>query len=365
MTCLTTNAPSSPTTPSRTRKRRSVRNSFSRLRSSEESSSSLPSLYTDTTSSSALHRSCSGRSSHVSQHHKVYSPSSPRPDFPQSPITTGRRGRKSSSRLSVGSVVSIAPSSNGIGDTTLGNLADELDGQYSYGDQEQEEAGYDVTEDILLKLQEGESDTSMLAAYGPVSLHQYRYTTPIQSPTKSCFSERNSVQRPASISPSKQWSSFSLRKPKPESLYDGSDYGPSSAEENTSEPTATPILQRRIHDLEEITRISGTTDSVLDAEDVIGRTTRRLKEELGDQSVVESGSSRLATGYISMSTHRTHQSREIQTLAHKLIAVSGYSNHAYPYGSLLDLPSDLLETITTEIDLLTNYLPVQTALSPN
>lgn len=312
------------TTPPHTQKRRPVRSSFNLLRSSEDSSFSLPSLYTDTISSSTLHRSYSGRSS----------------------------GRKPSSRLSIGSVVSVVPSSNGIGDTTFGNLADELDGQYSYGDQEQEEAVYDDTDDVFLESHEKNSATDMLATYSPVSSRQYRYSTPVQSPTKSYHGGR-----PASLSPSKQWFSFSLRKPKPESLYDGSDYGPSSADEDTSEPTATPMLQRRIHDFEEVMRISDTTDNRLDKEDVIVRTTKRLKEELGDQSVVESGTSRLAVGYISMTTHRTHQSREVQMLVHKLVGAGGYGN---PYNSLTDLPPDLLDTITTEINLL-----LDTIISPH
>src|SRR5947209_5042827 len=124
-------------------------------------------------------------------------------------------------------------------------------------------------------------------------MHDFGFGMTLQSPTHPSF-----LQPPYLTSPRKPQSRNS-RHQKAESIYDGSDYGPDSDNEDTDVP---PILAKRIRDIETVTRMSMNTDTLSEDGGVIKRTTNALKD-LGPQSNIENGVTRLITAYTSMATH--------------------------------------------------------------
>ncbi|KAK5070772.1 hypothetical protein LTR64_007450 [Lithohypha guttulata] len=244
------------------------------------------------------------------------------------PLYTGSK-RPSSSRLSIGSNISTGLASN----AGYGNLADELEEAW-----DPDIDDHDIS--FLSGLQEGDPDV----LHSPASngMRELDLETGPPSPAKT--NPPYSPRKPPS--PSKQWASMGTHQ-KTESLYDGSDYGPSSDDEAFD--SITPTLQRRIHDVEEITRISSNADSLSESGGVIARTTASLRDGLAAQSNIESGTTRLITAYNSMATHRSHQSRELMNVSHALI--SSLAN------SILNLPTETLEIVIAELDSLTQALP--------
>lgn len=134
---------------------------------------------------------------------------------------------------------------------------------------------------------------------------------------------------------------------KTESLYDGSDYGPSSDDEAFD--AIPPTLQRRIHDMEEITRISANTDTLSEDGGVIERTTAALKNNLAQQSSIENSTTRLMTAYNSMATHRMHRSRDLAGTTQ--ILLSSVTT------SFFELPEEVIDLIIGDIDNLISSLP--------
>lgn len=245
-----------------------------------------------------------------------FSPITPRP-------ASSRSKRPSSSRLSIGSNISTGLGSN----VGFGNLADELEEVW--------DPEFDGAEsEFLQDLQEGEVDQMLRS---PVSLHELDTTMTPRSPTRNYLIPFDKPQ-----SPSKQWASMGTHR-KTESLYDGSDYGPSSDDEAFD--SIPPTLQRKIHDVEEVTRISTHVDSLSEDGGVMTRTANALKENLGAQSNIESNTSRLITAYTSMSSHRSHQVREVLNTSNAL------STNFY------ELPEETLDLLVAELDTLMEALP--------
>ncbi|KAK5940741.1 hypothetical protein PMZ80_007158 [Knufia obscura] len=301
--------PTTPTSPSSTtRKRRSLR--IPSIQTNHDSQPSSP--YRNGHAGTPSHSRHSSQSS-MPQH----SPITPRP-------TSSRFKRPSSSRLSIGSNISTGLASN----AGLGNLADELEDAWNQDLDEQDSFP-------LQGLQEGDPDDTLRSPSDLHNMHELSIPNTPRSPTTRNSDMLQSPGKPPS--PSKQWASMGTHR-KTESLYDGSDYGPDSDDEAFD--SIPPTLQRRIHDVEEITRISANADAMSESGGVIERTTSALKDNLGARFTIENSAQRLSTAYTSMATHRSHQHREI-TLP----------------SSIYDLPEETIELLVAELDSLLATLP--------
>ena len=249
--------------------------------------------------------------------------------------SSSRSKRPSSHRLSIGSNVSTGVTST----AGLGNLADELEDAWDLDID-------DPDNSFLHDLEERDSDEALASPMEANDMHKLIIPITPRNPDARRGSTPRSPEKPAS--PSKQWASMGTHR-KTESLYDGSDYGPES--DNEAFDMITPTLQRRIHDVEEITRISANADSLSESGGVIERTTSALKDKLGAQSTIENGAQRLHTAYTSMATHRSHQVRELSNASHWLTTSNSFASN------LLDLPDETIELLIAELDSLASTLP--------
>jgi len=236
--------------------------------------------------------------------------------------------------LSIGSNISAGLTSN----AGFGNLADELEDAW---DEEESLNGSSV----LDGMQEGDAISMPNSPTRTNNRHSFTMLMTPQSP-RVRSDMLDSPEKPPS--PSKQWASMGTHR-KSESLYDGSDCG--SIFEDEAFDTITSTLQRRIHGIEEITRTSTNADALSESGGVIARTTLALRDNLGAQSTIESGISRLVTAYTSMSTHRIHQVREVANMSHSLVGSSSFGS------SIFDLPLEIVDLLIAELDSLILTLP--------
>lgn len=197
-----------------------------------------------------------------------------------------------------------AAASNG-----LGNLADELADMW--GDEEEDELeesdmnfqSGDIEEDGDGEEEEEEERGMQRDSGVDVA------SSPVQAPTKQI----NLTPPALNIGRGHR------RQP---SEYDGSDYGGDS---DLDSPGMPPGLVARMDMVESLAR-RGTENNGTDRDGVVMRVIEGLKD-LGGQSGVEGGATRLATAHTALSTHLLHQTRILQTLA-------------YPILSPLSLPPD-------------------------
>ncbi|KKY18812.1 hypothetical protein UCRPC4_g04792 [Phaeomoniella chlamydospora] len=123
-----------------------------------------------------------------------------------------------------------------------------------------------------------------------------------------------------------------------DSAYDGSDYGDQSDLE--LEEGISPTLAARIADIEALGRL-GKGDTGFEGDEVIQRTICSLRD-LGAQSGIENGASRLMTAHASLSSHLSHQTRTIQTLTHSIIKTPFPDLDTPSLDQLISMTSDLL-----------------------
>ncbi|KAH7309425.1 hypothetical protein B0I35DRAFT_80286 [Stachybotrys elegans] len=97
--------------------------------------------------------------------------------------------------------------------------------------------------------------------------------------------------------------------------YDGSEYG---SESDLESPGMLPSLVSRIDAVESLAR-RGTESYGGPAEDVFKRVTDSLRD-LGSQSSVEGSASRLITAHTALTTHLTHQTRQMHNLSFPLLS---------------------------------------------
>lgn len=230
----------------------------------------------------------------------------------------------------------------------FGNLADELEEAW---DPDMDEADSVFLEDLR------ESDPEQ-TLHSPIDLyisHNFE-TGVIPSSPRTTRGLLELPEKPPS--PSKQWASMGTHL-KTESFYDGSDYGPSSDDEAFDK--IAPSLQRKMHDLEEITRITSHNDTLSESGGVIPRTAAALRDNLGTQTAIENTITRLSTAHTSLSTHRTHQGREISTAFHPVMNTGAFS-------AIFDLPPETIDIIIAEIESLIKtlpFLPSSTTMMPS
>ncbi|KAI4936522.1 hypothetical protein J4E85_001852 [Alternaria conjuncta] len=124
------------------------------------------------------------------------------------------------------------------------------------------------------------------------------------------------------------------------SLYDGSDYGDDSDLENEG---ISPALDARMAAIESLAR-RGMEENGSASDEVVKRVTQQLRD-LGSQIAMENGATRLKTAHEALTTHLTHQSRTLTSIA---VSFSG------PFAILPD-PEDideLLPIIQNTLELL-------------
>ncbi|KAK2073673.1 hypothetical protein P8C59_007935 [Phyllachora maydis] len=99
------------------------------------------------------------------------------------------------------------------------------------------------------------------------------------------------------------------------SEYDGSEYGSESDLESTNMP---PSLVARIDAVESLAR-RGTEHTGSATDGAFKRVTEGLRD-LGSQSGVEGGASRLITAHSALTTHLSHQTRQLHNLSFPLFS---------------------------------------------
>lgn len=250
--------------------------------------------------------------------------------------------QRRASRTSIHSARSLEQGENG-----LGNLADELEQAWDDGEEEEGESNF------LEGLREGdvEQDHSLHGLQSPYAIndmHDFGFGMVVQSPHPAQYDGAS----PALQVPSSQ--AIELRSPthpkrghqRHESAYDGSDYGPESDADEEEEATLSPILRKRIHDIQKLTRMCvNPEDAVSEGGGTIKRTVKGLKD-LGPQGNIEYGVTRLITAYASMASHRTNKTRDLFTQSHSLM-----------YGGILHLPEEMIDVLLEEIRELNSTLP--------
>ena len=244
----------------------------------------------------------------------------------------------------------------------MGSLADEL------GDVWAEDVVDDQGSSFLDGLREGSAEPNSISQGQEQStnlgdMHDFGMGMPVQSPqlpSPVLRQHSRKASRSNALSPQTngQLNSKSKHR-KTESSYDGSDYGPDSDTEDLP-----PTLLRRISDIESLTRISAHADDRLGENGgIIARTTAGLKD-LGPQASIENGTTRLITAYTSMSTHRTHKTKDLLSQSHSLLfAPQSYGSAVPSRAQWLD--EDVLDDLLDHVEQLMDCIPVAVAGGPN
>ncbi|KAI9849594.1 MAG: hypothetical protein M1838_000104 [Thelocarpon superellum] len=124
------------------------------------------------------------------------------------------------------------------------------------------------------------------------------------------------------------------------SMYDGSDYGNESDEERSG---ISASLEARLAAIESLAR-RGTESNGIKTDDVVDRVVRSLKD-LGPQSNLENGATRLITSHTALSTHLAHQTRTLHSLAFTLLSPLSPPPSSEQITTLLPLVTGALSSI--------------------
>ncbi|EFE44355.1 conserved hypothetical protein [Trichophyton verrucosum HKI 0517] len=262
----------------------------------------------------------------------IYSPQIARSSLPQSPVTPRQRHRMSIDRTSRYSAdfTNDIDCRNGeaspILDGGLGSLADEL--ADAWGDDVEDmsglpEAGGDGEEyddDHLGALRNGMRNGHHDGVNGELidSMHDLGIGMGSKGLRRQdgSESEYEGGPRPSKPRPKSMIANNAQRHRRYESsLYDGSEYGPDSDIEECAD--ISPALEARMAGIEQLVRF-GNSEAEHQSNEVMLRVIHGLRD-LGGQSEIESGASRLITAHASLTSHLTHQTRSLQTLTHPLL----------------------------------------------
>ncbi|KAM5356367.1 hypothetical protein ACJ41O_003013 [Fusarium nematophilum] len=180
----------------------------------------------------------------------------------------------------------------------MGNLADELADAFSDSGDE---------DDYI----DGDGDSDMLGPREDEPQHgqtdEEEDTAGTSSPTKQ-NGDKTKAANLTILSPRR-------RHQRPTSNYDGSEYG---SESDLESPGMPPGLVAKMDAVESLAR-RGTESYGGPADDVFKRVTNALRD-LGSQSSVEASASRLITAHSALTTHLTHQTRQIHNLTFPLLS---------------------------------------------
>lgn len=204
----------------------------------------------------------------------------------------------------------------------LGSLADELDGSWAEDDTyDQPQSASDTRSPLAGQFADMHDlgiGTTMSATQSPVDI---RLLSPLVTKPNQLQQKHHHRQN---------------------SQYDGSDYGNDSDLEEVEGMSRGLI--GRMSDIEALAR-RGTADPHIDGKSVVDNVMEKLRD-LGPQSTMENGATRLMTAHASITSHLSHQLRSIQTLAHPI------QNTAF-----LQLPSDMIDDLVTQVEVLIPNLP--------
>jgi hypothetical protein len=243
----------------------------------------------------------------------------------------------------------------------MGSLADEL------GDVWGEDAIDDQGNSFLERLPESSGEPVSVTqgleqSINLGDMHDFGMGIPVQNPQPSSVGRTHS-KKPSTNTLSTPLNGHTTKPPghrKTESNYDGSDYGPDSDPEDLPQ-----TLLRRISDIESLTRISAHTDDAVFGENggIIARTTAGLKN-LGPQASIENGTTRLITACTSMSTHRTHKTKDLFSQSHSLLFAPQAYGTAVPSRAQL-LGEEVLDDLLSCVEELLDTIPVAVAGGPS
>ncbi|CAI7678300.1 hypothetical protein N7533_002203 [Penicillium manginii] len=217
-------------------------------------------------------------------------PQTPRLSAPPSPVTP-----RQNLHTMAGSQRESVDFSADAGGGGLGNLADELADAW-----EQEDEGYDYT------------SGQETGAAGSQPMDQSDGEDTYMQSVRDMRTQSPSADSPASRS---RLRPNQLRHRRPESHYDGSDYGNDSDLEEAAD--ISPALESQMADIESLAR-RGIENNGSESDHVIQRTIQELRD-LGGQSGIENSAMRLITAHTSITSHLTHQTRTLQSLIHPLL----------------------------------------------
>jgi hypothetical protein len=225
-------------------------------------------------------------------------------------------------------------------------LADEL------GQAWDDEADDEGESHFLEGLREGDAgpDSSMMrdlqSPYAMNDMHDLGFGMILQSPHEQGTPQSATLGVPQDRRNSQPQEPKKSVHQRQESVYDGSDYGPESEAEQEEE-SLPPMLRKRIREIENLTRLCvNPEDLVSEGGGTVRRVITALKD-LGPQANIEYGATRLITAYTSMSSHRTHKTRDLFTQSHSLM----YG------GNLWQLPEELIDLLLDDINELASSLP--------
>ncbi|KAM5432928.1 hypothetical protein MferCBS49748_004957 [Microsporum ferrugineum] len=260
----------------------------------------------------------------------LYSPQAARSSLPQSPVTPRQRHRMSIDRTSRYSADfnSDIDCRNGEGspimDGGLGSLADEL--ADAWDDDVEDISGLREGRDgdVFGDGHPGSPRNSMRNdSHGGVngefvdSIHDMGIGMGSKASRgqDGSESECEGGLRPSKPRPKSMANNTQRHRRYESSLYDGSEYGPDSDIEECAD--ISPALEARMAAIDQLVRF-GNSEAEHLSNEVMGRVIHGLRD-LGGQSEIESGASRLITAHASLTSHLTHQTRSLQTLTHPLL----------------------------------------------
>lgn len=220
-----------------------------------------------------------------------YSPSQHSRRQSRSSVTGGDRG--DDSMMFNQSAMSMPVSNSGNG---LGNLADELAGALSDGEDEEEYYEGPGAPDIAVETTQGDDDRQEGVRDSGVD---------IASPQ-----ERKNKHLSLNLPPATNGRGHRRK----ESQYDGSEYGSESDLEDSGMPSS---LVAKIDAVESLAR-RGTENNGGPTDGVFQRVTDGLRD-LSSQSNVESNTTRLITAHTALTTHLNHQTRQLHNLTFPLL----------------------------------------------
>ena len=213
----------------------------------------------------------------------------------------------------------------------VGNLADELADAWGEDELDQSAAYYDNNGIPNTGIEVEETG-------GYTDMHDFGFGGSLQSPPQVDRYQEDRLQPRGN----RRKSTKNRNHQRTQSTYDGSEYGNDSDLE--SDDGVSHTLAARMADIEALARF-GKGDAGLDTDNIITRTVVSLRD-LGSQSGIENGASRLMTTHASLVSHLAHQTRSMQTLTHSILKTP------FP-----DMDEDSLEEITTMISDLVPLLP--------
>ncbi|KAF2275071.1 uncharacterized protein EI97DRAFT_401123 [Westerdykella ornata] len=231
---------------------------------------------------------------------------------------------------------------DGGGDGGLGNLADELGDVW---DEDEEGMEGEYMDDGDVPHDGDDADDVGVAATRDGGADSRPSSPAANGARDSGVAMEASPDTKTTLSPSAA-KQAGRRHQRQRSLYDGSDYGgDSDLEENGGISVG---LERQMAAVEGLVR-RGLEENGSAADQVVQRVVERLKD-LGSQTGIESGATRLKTAHDALATHLTHQSRTLTSLTASFTGPRAI----YPSPDTIET---LLPLITSTLELLPHSSP--------